>query len=197
MTKVAADFGISDVALKKIYDKHRIPVPGRGYWAKKAAGKKVDKAHFRAISDPGIERITIYGSPLQDLPEQVKEARAAAKKRETSPENIVEIGSAPSEYHPTVERTRKKLEHAKPLETGLLSVSGEGLFNVVVVSGERRTCRDLPEHSGDRRRITWVPGGQGRGVACVLRRWRSCHLQACRSCETNEAHSNVGGDSGP
>ena len=31
MTKAAADYGISDVALKKICDKHRIPVPGRGY----------------------------------------------------------------------------------------------------------------------------------------------------------------------
>lgn len=30
MTKVAADYGISDVALKKICEKHHIPVPGRG-----------------------------------------------------------------------------------------------------------------------------------------------------------------------
>jgi hypothetical protein len=39
MTKVAADLGVSDVAVKKICDKHRIPVPGRGYWAKIAAGQ--------------------------------------------------------------------------------------------------------------------------------------------------------------
>lgn len=135
MTKVAAEYGISDVALKKICDKHLIPVPGRGYWAKKAAGKKVEKAHFRAVADQGIDRITIYGSSLQNLPEPVKEARAQAKKRETSLDNKVEVGPAPSEYHPTVERARKKLKHAKPLETGLLNVSGEGLFNVEVSPG--------------------------------------------------------------
>lgn len=38
-TQVSADYGISDVAMEKICDKHRIPVPGRGYWAKKEAGK--------------------------------------------------------------------------------------------------------------------------------------------------------------
>ena len=39
MTKVAEDLGISDVALKKICDKHRVPTPPRGYWAKRDAGK--------------------------------------------------------------------------------------------------------------------------------------------------------------
>jgi hypothetical protein len=34
MTKVAMELGISDVALSKICKKHRVPVPGRGYWAK-------------------------------------------------------------------------------------------------------------------------------------------------------------------
>ncbi|MGF1632107.1 MAG: hypothetical protein ACFCUT_21745 [Kiloniellaceae bacterium] len=67
MAKVAASYGISDVALKKICDKHRIPVPGRGYWAKKAAGKKVATAHFRAVSDPALNRIVIHGSPARQL----------------------------------------------------------------------------------------------------------------------------------
>lgn len=31
MTKVAAEYGISDFALKNICVKHRIPVPGRGH----------------------------------------------------------------------------------------------------------------------------------------------------------------------
>jgi hypothetical protein len=31
MTKVAAELGISDVALHKICEKHRIPAPGQGH----------------------------------------------------------------------------------------------------------------------------------------------------------------------
>ena len=46
-TKVSADYGISDVAMKKICDKHRIPVPGGGYWAKKEAGKPVQPARTK------------------------------------------------------------------------------------------------------------------------------------------------------
>jgi hypothetical protein len=30
VTKVAVDFGVSDVAVHKLCKKHRIPVPGRG-----------------------------------------------------------------------------------------------------------------------------------------------------------------------
>lgn len=41
MLKVAARYGVSDVALAKTCRKFRVPVPGRGYWAKKAAGKNV------------------------------------------------------------------------------------------------------------------------------------------------------------
>lgn len=38
MSKVAADLGISDVGLAKTYRKHRVPTPGRGYWARLVAG---------------------------------------------------------------------------------------------------------------------------------------------------------------
>jgi hypothetical protein len=132
MTKVAADYGNSDVALKKICDKHRIPVPGRGYWAKKSAGKNVEKAHFRTVADPDINRVVIYGSPMQKLPEPVKKARDVAKKREARPENKVEVNSAPENLHPSVERTRKKLKTAKLSKKGLLVISDEGLFDLEV-----------------------------------------------------------------
>lgn len=40
---IAPNFGISDVALSKLCEKHGIPQPPRGYWAKVAAGKSVAK----------------------------------------------------------------------------------------------------------------------------------------------------------
>ena len=40
---VAARYGISDVALSKVCRQLRIPKPGRGYWAKKAAGQPVPR----------------------------------------------------------------------------------------------------------------------------------------------------------
>jgi ankyrin repeat protein len=41
MAKLARDYGVSDVALAKTCRKLMIPVPGRGYWAKVAAGKRI------------------------------------------------------------------------------------------------------------------------------------------------------------
>jgi hypothetical protein len=37
---VAQRYGLSDVGLAKICRKLRIPLPGRGYWAKVKVGKK-------------------------------------------------------------------------------------------------------------------------------------------------------------
>ena len=41
MSRLAADYGISDVALAKICKKLDVPIPGRGYWARVTNGQKV------------------------------------------------------------------------------------------------------------------------------------------------------------
>jgi hypothetical protein len=38
--KLAKEYGVSDVALAKAYRRRKIPVPGLGYWAKKALGNR-------------------------------------------------------------------------------------------------------------------------------------------------------------
>lgn len=134
MTKVAADYGISDVALKKICKKHRIIVPGRGYWAKKAAGKKVAQAKYRPVSEPELNHIVIYGSPFQKLPDQVQKTKAAAEKREKKIEKKVEVGSSPEELRPSVERVRKNLEKGKPDQNGIVNITGQNNFDVSVSS---------------------------------------------------------------
>lgn len=40
MVELAQDLGLSDVALAKRCRKLRVPVPGRGYWARVAAGQE-------------------------------------------------------------------------------------------------------------------------------------------------------------
>lgn len=43
MTKVAAEFGLSDVAVKKLCRKPDVPTPPRGYGAQLAAGQKMKR----------------------------------------------------------------------------------------------------------------------------------------------------------
>ena len=51
MTEVGQDFQISDRAMAKICARKQVPVPPRGYWAKKNAGKSVIE-----ISSPRVCR---------------------------------------------------------------------------------------------------------------------------------------------
>jgi len=50
MTQVARDFGISDRALAKICARRQVPVPPRGYWARKSAGRKVHQLPLPAFA---------------------------------------------------------------------------------------------------------------------------------------------------
>ncbi len=60
MRTVAKRIGVSDVALAKRCRRMAIPLPGRGYWAKRAAGKKVKQISLpRAIPGKTIESFEI------------------------------------------------------------------------------------------------------------------------------------------
>ena len=69
MTKVAAEFGISDVGLHKICKKHRIPKPGLGYWAKVAAGRYTRQVRLFDCTDEALNIIRISPGPIRRLPE--------------------------------------------------------------------------------------------------------------------------------
>lgn len=55
MVEIAKEYGFSDRGLAKLCERNSIPVPSRGYWAKKQAGKKVSKAPFLEFEDKASE----------------------------------------------------------------------------------------------------------------------------------------------
>lgn len=71
MTEVSRDFQISDRALAKICARRQVPVPPRGYWAKKSAGKHVSQLPLPELAaKPQPERRT----------DVKREAKAPAKR---------------------------------------------------------------------------------------------------------------------
>lgn len=52
MAKLAKKYGISDVGLAKVCRKLAIPLPGRGYWAKKDAGQEVQRLQLPTLKEP-------------------------------------------------------------------------------------------------------------------------------------------------
>jgi hypothetical protein len=65
MVELAESFGLSEVGLAKICDRHRGPTPPPGYWAKKNAGKKVKQTIFVQVDDPLLDRIDL--APSRDM----------------------------------------------------------------------------------------------------------------------------------
>lgn len=120
MTKVAERYGISDVSLKKICSKHRIPTPPRGYWAKRAAGKKVKKTHYTKITDSYMNVIRVSGIVDRMGETVAKEVKAAEKKvKQKTGQSQKYKREAVDQLHPLVERLQKKLPKLKASYDGL------------------------------------------------------------------------------
>ena len=77
--KLAGELGLSGRGLGKLCARHDIPVPPRGYWAKKAAGKRVSHRHrakmlrhaplMKGLGIPHIRGGRWSLAPTQKLPE--------------------------------------------------------------------------------------------------------------------------------
>lgn len=101
MSRLAAEYGVSDVALAKTCRRMNVPKPGRGHWARLAAGEKVKPAplpqpragdelwtHVRepqpASPYPAAPRLPRVPPPNVNVPRSLRSAHDA----------IVELGAA-------------------------------------------------------------------------------------------------------
>jgi len=136
MRKVAEELGISDVALKKICDKHRVPTPPRGYWAKKEAGKPVREVRLHETADPQDEHIVIHGSRNLLAPEirQVLDQERERRKARPKPQPRTQaIPVAPVEdIHPSVAATARALRKANPDKDDVVRATGQGHCGIEV-----------------------------------------------------------------
>src|SRR5579871_4087407 len=80
LTKLQTKYGISNVAIGKACRKLKIPLPGRGYWAKLAAGHKVKQVPLPELKNvPVVYRMKTEATPKPTVdssdPELVKIAQ--------------------------------------------------------------------------------------------------------------------------
>lgn len=120
--KVAKRYGVSGVALAKTCRKLKVPLPGRGYWAKHKVGKAPKRPPLPSMKDP--PRIYRQGraekqsnqaetpeEPRRLRPEVFRDAKRLVEE-EKLPESRITVPSTMDSYHPMVEiltpRRRKK-----------------------------------------------------------------------------------------
>jgi hypothetical protein len=137
MKDLADEFDLSDRGLAKICERHRVPTPGRGYWAKLQAKKKVTKTLFREIDDEALNRIVIRPASGHLPPatrKAIKLVKAKPQKLKLEVSSTVQtvLDGEPEGPHPTIIRTARKLKKAKPGSSGAVQAIGNGLCGIDV-----------------------------------------------------------------
>lgn len=133
VTHVAKEFGISDVAVRKICVKHEIPTPPLGYWAKLQHGKKVSKTPLPPLKPGQSDQVALRPRQKPDLPPEISETRQAAIEEEARDEDRIFVPSEwPKRLHPVAAATRQALRKAKADHEGFLACKGVGVFDATV-----------------------------------------------------------------
>lgn len=122
VTKVAAQFGLSDVAIRKTCVKYGIPTPPLGYWAKLAHGKKVTRPKLakHPLQD---QRIVIRHGASEHESEAMSDARDRATAASLAEPILID-------EHPVVTKTMARLRKGKADDRGLVSLSKQDSFAV-------------------------------------------------------------------
>lgn len=133
MIKVAADLGITGTALKKICDRHDIPTPGLGHWAKLEHGKEVRKPPLLDLRDERLAEIQIVGGGYQ-RPKELREAKAKVRQRleelagsEPAPPTLTATADRVVEDQPALSATLRAIRSARIDSEGYASTHGRGI----------------------------------------------------------------------
>jgi hypothetical protein len=133
LTLLAKEFGLSDVGLAKACKRLKIPLPGRGYWAKKKPEQEISRPPLPSIKEGGETEFVISKREILPLdPEQlvVAEQRIAL---EHLPEHQIHVNDRLTSPHPLVRETLRLLRETRPSEKGVLWPDlAKGCLNVSV-----------------------------------------------------------------
>lgn len=103
---LAKELGLSNVGLGKACRRHNIPVPERGYWARKAAGRKVRRPPLPPATD-GNGTVTLLVSPRPDSPPAESPDVHPLIAFEGQPENAVVVSENLRVRHQAIAQTRE------------------------------------------------------------------------------------------
>jgi hypothetical protein len=119
LRQLAPTVGYSDVGLAKACRKMNVPLPGRGYWAKKAAGKGVRRAPLRPLRANDHETPRELGPKPEAAPQgkptetpPLPAPVAEQVKFESAPKNSIRVVDSLRSAHPLVLTAREVLRRS-------------------------------------------------------------------------------------
>jgi hypothetical protein len=125
---LAKELGLSGRGLGKLCERHDIPVPPRGWWAKKAAGHRVKQAPLPAAPPGTATRMTFTVRAPEGTPESPREPESHPLiLYERLEENKIEVPEELPLTDPLVVKTRRLLNKSKRDGSGLIPAPAGGL----------------------------------------------------------------------
>lgn len=132
ITKLAKEYGLSDVGLRKICLALDMPLPPRGYWAKLAAGKAIPKPQLHktalATEYESDRYVTQVDESLEERFMQARDSATDAVMTDTS-DYVPPLDS--QAFYPQAKLVVRALKSAK-LDEGVLTSSGETWADISV-----------------------------------------------------------------
>lgn len=117
MWTLAPRLGLSDVGLAKTCRRMKIPVPGRGYWAKKQAGYALRRTNLPKLSVAVAAALGTVSIRSVAAKRAARERRASLVEQEHPTIVVADVLTDP---HPLVAHTIKSLRRLKPNREGVL-----------------------------------------------------------------------------
>lgn len=118
MSRLAAEFAISDVGLKKICARHDIPTPPRGYWAQMDAGRAPARPKLPVSKDRAPIELRVATTDEHDA--GVQDVLALAIVEAKRPENRVSVSDRLRSPSEPVREAKDLLKDASPDDLGIL-----------------------------------------------------------------------------
>lgn len=115
MRTLAPQLHLSDVGLAKLCRRHAIPLPERGFWAKKEHGKAVTQPALPPVTDGRLNTIRLYipeGSTQEIAAEDDPEV-VAWTEREHEQEHRIAVSEEIRSYHPLTSATKRWFEQQR------------------------------------------------------------------------------------
>jgi len=141
LSRLAKNFGMSDVGLRKVCVKHNIPTPPLGYWAKRAHGKRVRQPPLppgKNSTIPIVFREAPEGDP------EIVAAQEEALAREAAYEGVTVSAELPDRLQAVTAATAAALKASKLDEDGFKSASvSKGVHVTVSPASVERVLRTI------------------------------------------------------
>ncbi len=131
----AKRYGVSGSALAKTCRKLQVPLPGRGYWARKRAGQKLKRPPLPTVKAGGREEISVsrWHRPKRPKPILSPETEAMIANEET-PEAAIAVPATLDQAHNLVVMSARLLQGATPLE-GVVRCRDRRCLDIAVSPG--------------------------------------------------------------